>query len=81
MRYKLNINLGFDDARTLNGQFNAGLTITQEDLSAGRIIDLPEAAAEAISKKYPALLESVNGPKSVRGVAESAKVKGVNDQT
>lgn len=81
MKYKLNLNLGFDDARTLNGQFNAGLTISQEELSAGRTIDLPEAAAEAISKKYPALLESVNGPRAVRGVAEAAKVKGVNDQT
>lgn len=81
MKYKLNINLGFDDARTCNSQFNAGLTVSTEELAAGKTIDLPESAAEFLSKKYPALLESVNGPRSVRGVAEAAKVKGVNDQT
>lgn len=80
MKYKLNVNLGFADARFCNDKFGAGLPIAAEELSAGRTVDLPEPAAAYLSKKYPAMLDAGNGAKPVRGVAESAKVKGVNDQ-
>lgn len=80
MKFKLNQNLGFEDARLCNSQFDAGLAIDASELAAGRTVDLPEAAAEFLSKKYPALLEPGNGSKPVRGVAAEPKVKGVNDQ-
>ena len=76
MKYRLNQNLGIDEARICNNQFGADLEISPAALVAGNAVELPTTAAEYLSKKYPALLEE---PRPVRGIAESPTIKGVGD--
>lgn len=84
MKYKLTQNLGLTDARFCNDHFGAGLDLSVPGvLVADAEVNLPVAAAEYLRKKYPSLLEETakESSRSVRGVSESAKVKGVSEQT
>lgn len=73
MQYRLFDNLGLDDARKLNKDFRAALPLDAKDLVKGSIIDLPAPAAEYLTKRYPALLESVS---KVKGVAKEPEIAG-----
>lgn len=71
MQYRLLLNLGTVDAKFLNDKQGARLSLHPQDLKAGSIIDLSEAAAEWLSKKYPALMEPV---KAIRTEAKKPEI-------
>ena len=73
---KLAQNLGSDDANFCNEKFGTTIDIEVGKLSAGRTVGLNAKAADFLRGKYPALLEE---DKSIRGVAEPAKLKGVTE--
>lgn len=71
MQYRLLLNLGTSDAKTCNDKLGASLSVHPKDLTAGAVIELPETAAEWLSKKYPALMEPV---KSIRSEARKPEI-------
>ena len=58
MKYVLQQNLGMDDARHCNDQFQAGLSLKAVDLAQGSVVDLNEQAVAYLTerKSYVALL-------------------------
>ena len=73
MQYRLLDNLGLDDARKVNKDFRASLPLDAKALAKESVIDLPATAAEYLTKRYPALLETVS---KVKGVAKEPEIAG-----
>lgn len=69
MKYELKHNLGMSDAVILNEKYGARLSLKVEDLLAGKVIDLPDSAAEYLTKHrgYIYLLDT---PGNVTGEAK-----------
>lgn len=67
MNYKLNHNLGTQDAHECNVKCGSQLELDAAKLAAGETITLNKDAADYLKKKYPALLEEIP---SVHGVAK-----------
>ncbi len=70
MKFELKQNLGTDDATLCNKELCASLSLKAADLVAGTVVDLPEPAAQWLTKRYPALLQPVN----VRGEAKKPEI-------
>lgn len=61
-------NLGSDDTRACKLKFN--VDIDYKKCLIGEVVEIPDEAAEALAKKYPALFE----PAKVRGVAKQSEI-------
>ena len=80
MRYRLTESLGLSDARQCNVRCGAGLPVDVAALKKGAVVELPEAAADFLTKKFPALLVAIAPDPPIRAVPpkpreEKPKVK------
>jgi hypothetical protein len=73
MQYKLRDNLGLLDARKCNMDLGASLSLDPKDLRGGCVIELPQPAANYLSKKYCALLEPAT---AVKGESKKPELTG-----
>jgi hypothetical protein len=78
MKYELLSNLGMSDARRCNADFGASLSLDPEHLTAGTVVDLPDAAAAYLTgpkskggRGYVSLLKPAS---KVHGVAKQSEV-------
>jgi hypothetical protein len=75
MKYQLKSNLGTIDARYCNDECGASLSLEPADLAAGSVVDLPQRAADYLTKTrgMVSLLEPAG---KVTGESKKSEITG-----